>query len=203
MRYVDASSGQSSFWRQYLVLLKRDVAIAARDPAMYYLQFLMNLVLGLFIGAVFFKIIEYEEKLLIIVSGSLVWITFTVAYIQVFKVSAFHASLHVSYQHLQHAITLHFFISQVYYLSKASARFLHEKANNTYSVSAAFLAELTTTSIGLLTVIPGMTVTYFMMGFPRESYPFLIILYWLVSSIAQNSLDSFSYVSYHGTNSNR
>lgn len=91
MRYVDASSGQSSFWRQYLILVKRDVAIAARDPAMYYLQFLMNLVLGLFIGAVFFKIIEYENKLLIIVSGSIVWITFTVAYIQVFKVSAFHA----------------------------------------------------------------------------------------------------------------
>lgn len=188
MRYVDASSGQSSFWRQYLVLLKRDVAIAARDPAMYYLQFLMNLVLGLFIGAVFFKIIEYEEKKLIIVSGSIVWITFTVAYIQVFKVSALpsipHCTApHVSYQLLQHAFTLHFFFLQVYYLSKASARFLHEKANNTYSVTAAFLAELTTTSIGLLTVIPGMTVTYFMMGFPRESYPFLIIVYWMVSSI--------------------
>lgn len=86
MRYVDSSSGKPSFWRQYMLLVKRDVAMAARDPAMYYLQFLMNLVLGLFIGAVFFKIIEYEEKLLIIVSGSIVWITFTVAYIQVFKV---------------------------------------------------------------------------------------------------------------------
>lgn len=86
MRYVDSSSGKPSFWRQYQLLVKRDVAMAARDPAMYYLQFLMNLVLGLFIGAVFFKIIEYEEKLLIIVSGSIVWITFTVAYVQVFKV---------------------------------------------------------------------------------------------------------------------
>ena len=89
MRYVDSSSGKPSFWRQYILLVKRDVAMAARDPAMYYLQFLMNLVLGLFIGAVFFKIIEYEEKLLIIVSGSIVWITFTVAYIQVFKVCTY------------------------------------------------------------------------------------------------------------------
>ena len=87
-RYVDASSGTPSFWRQYQLLVKRDVAMAARDPAMYYLQFLMNLVLGLFIGAVFFKIIDYEEKLFIIVSGAIVWLTFTVAYIQVFKVRA-------------------------------------------------------------------------------------------------------------------
>ena len=74
--------------------------------------------------------------------------------------------------------------TQVYHLSKASARFLHEKANNTYSVPAAFLAELTTTSIGLLTFIPGTAVTYFMMGFKNEAYPFMMFVYWMVSTQA-------------------
>lgn len=75
------------------------------------------------------------------------------------------------------------FTYQTYHLSRASARFKHERANNTYSVLAAFLAELTVSTIALLTFIPGTAVAYFMMGFPSDSYLFVALVFWMVSSI--------------------
>ena len=73
-------------------------------------------------------------------------------------------------------------IGQVYHLSKASVRFYHEKANNTYGVVAAFFAELTATAVGLLFFIPGTAVAYFMMGFPVPAYPYIVFVFWMVSS---------------------
>ena len=71
---------------------------------------------------------------------------------------------------------------QTYHLSRASARFKHERANNTYSVLAAFAAELTVSTVGLLTFIPGTAVAYFMMVFPSDSYIFIALVFWMVSS---------------------
>ena len=73
-------------------------------------------------------------------------------------------------------------------MSKANARFKHERANNTYSVLAAFCAELTITSIGLLTFIPGTAVAYFMMGFPSGSYLFIALVFWMVRHISTLNL---------------
>ena len=71
---------------------------------------------------------------------------------------------------------------QIYHLCKTSERFCHERANNTYSVPAAFCAELTATAVGLLTYLPGTAVPYFMMGFPRLPYPFIAFTLWTVSN---------------------
>jgi hypothetical protein len=76
----------------------------------------------------------------------------------------------------------------VYHLSKASARFYHEKANNTCGVTAAFLAELTITALGLILYIPGSAVAYFMMGFPNTTYPFALLIFWMVSSFTPTSI---------------
>ena len=70
---------------------------------------------------------------------------------------------------------------QVYHLCRNSQRYLHERANNTYSVTAAFCADLTTAAIGLLAYIPGVAVAYFMMGYPREAFPFVMCVYYMVS----------------------
>ena len=70
---------------------------------------------------------------------------------------------------------------QVYHLCRNNQRYLHERANNTYSVTAAFCADLTTTAIGLLAYIPGVAVAYFMMGYPREAFPFVMCVYYVVS----------------------
>ena len=76
---------------------------------------------------------------------------------------------------------------QVYHLSKANARFKHERANNTYSVLAAFCAELTITPIGLLCFIPGSMISYFMFGAPAGKYGFYMFTCWLVSDTSHDS----------------
>lgn len=70
---------------------------------------------------------------------------------------------------------------QVYHLSRTSARYKHERVNNTYCVPAAFFADLTSTSVSLLSFIPGLAVAYFMIGFPNDAFPFAMFVYWLVS----------------------
>lgn len=86
VRYVDASTGRSSFWRQYSTLVMRDVAMAARDPALYYIQFALVLLFGFLVGAAFLRTKYNIDKSLVNVSGGLVWLVFMMAYIQIFKV---------------------------------------------------------------------------------------------------------------------
>ena len=73
-------------------------------------------------------------------------------------------------------------VFKVYHLSKANYRFKHEISNNTYTVFSYWFAELTTTAIMLSTFIPGTIIAYFMMGLPSKSFPFLILLFWMVSN---------------------
>jgi hypothetical protein len=86
VRYVDASTGRSSFWRQYSTLVMRDVAMAARDPALYYIQFALVLLFGFLVGAAFLRTKYNIDKSLANVSGGLLWLVFMMAYIQIFKV---------------------------------------------------------------------------------------------------------------------
>jgi hypothetical protein len=72
-------------------------------------------------------------------------------------------------------------IFKVYHITKGNDRFKHERANNTYGVLASFCAELTTTTAGLVVFMPGAAVAYFMVGFPNDGFPFLILLFWAVS----------------------
>lgn len=145
----------SSFWRQYSTLILRDFVIAARDPSLYYLQFVLVLVFGFLIGAGFFQLgFEINSRITNVPSG-LLWIVMLMCYVLIFK---------------------------VYHLSRSNIRFKHEASNNTYSVFAYWLAELTTTSILLVSFTPGGVIAYFMMGLPSKAYPFLILLFWLVST---------------------
>jgi ABC-type multidrug transport system ATPase subunit len=57
--FVDTSHGETSFWRQYYMLVKRDLVLAKRDPALYYLQFVLVLAFGFLVGAAFYKL-KYE-----------------------------------------------------------------------------------------------------------------------------------------------
>ena len=44
--FADNSLGQTSFWRQYITLVKRGYILAMRDPALYYLQLFLLLLFG-------------------------------------------------------------------------------------------------------------------------------------------------------------
>lgn len=144
-----------NLWREYSTLVKRDFIIATRDPSLYYLQFVLVTFFGFLVGAGFFKLQYVINYRITNVPAALLWIVMMMSYIQVFK---------------------------VYHLSRANYRFKHEISNNTYTVFSYWFAELTTTAIMLSTFIPGTIVAYFMMGLPSKSYPFLILLYWMVSN---------------------
>lgn len=151
----EAAKIHSLYWRQYTTLLKRDFTLAYRDPSLYYLQFVLVLAFGFLVGASFFQLdpVKINSQMLYVPSG-LLWIVMMMIYIQVFK---------------------------VYHLSRADWRFKHEISNKTYNIFIYWLAELTSTAILLVSFIPGTAVAYFMMGLPNKAYPFLMLLFWLVS----------------------
>jgi ABC-type multidrug transport system ATPase subunit len=149
------SASSYLFLKQYITLLYRDFTLAYRDPSLYYLQFFLVSFFGFLVGAAFFNLKPVINASLNDIPSGLLWIVMMMTYIQVFK---------------------------VYHLSRADRRFQHEKANATYSVLAYWLAELTATSILLVSFIPGTVFAYFMMDLPGKSYPFLILLYWMVSA---------------------
>eukprot|EP01041_Mallomonas_annulata_P005158 gene5158-10306_t len=169
--FVDDSHGASSFWRQYYTLVKRDFILAARDPALYYLQMFLCLSFGFLIGAAFFQM-KYEIGSKINnPSGALLWIVMMVSYIQIFK---------------------------VYHLCRGYHRFRHERANNSYPVLVAFLAETTTTSILVMNQLGGCAIAYFMMGFPGKAFPFLILNFW-VTTLAAEAVVFFVSKLHHDT----
>jgi len=158
-----------NLWREYSTLVKRDFIVASRDPSLYYLQFVLVSFFGFLVGAGFFKLQYVINYRITNVPAALLWIVLMMSYIQVFK---------------------------VYHLSKANYRFKHEISNNTYTIFSYWFAELTTTAIMLSTFIPGTIIAYFMMRLPSKSFPFLILLFWMVSNcyvlIALNVISSIS-----------
>mmetsp|Transcript_9118 Transcript_9118/g.9175 ORF Transcript_9118/g.9175 Transcript_9118/m.9175 type:complete len:1301 (+) Transcript_9118:45-3947(+) len=160
--FSDNSAGETSFWRQYSTLIARDVTLAIRDPALYYLQFALVCLYGFLVGATFLKL-KYEiNQSMSNVTGGILWLTMMMCYVQVFK---------------------------VYHLSRGNRRFKHERANNTYGVLAHFWAELTVTMIVLTLFIPGCAIGYFMMGFPEDAYGFTLFTLWVTSLAAESMLN--------------
>lgn len=150
-----------AFWRQYTTLVARDFTLAYRDPSLYYLQFVLVTFFGFLVGACFYSVDRTIAKTSN-VTGGLLWIVMMMCYIQVFK---------------------------VYHLSRSDQRTRHEISNNTYHVVAFWLSELTSTSILLLTFLPGTILAYFMMGLPGDAYPFLLFLWWLTALTAESMLN--------------
>lgn len=95
IRFVDTGRGPAPFWRQYLVLLKRDYDMAARDPALYFLQVMLVLLFGFLVGAVFLRMKFRVDKSTQNIAGALLWMVFINAYMQIFKVTC-HVRVEIS-----------------------------------------------------------------------------------------------------------
>lgn len=147
----------SSFWNQVYILVKRDYTLAARDPTMYVLQVALVLAFGFMVGAVFFDLKYRIDESMMYIPGALLWVVMMMIYIQVFK---------------------------VYHLNKANQRFAHEHKNGSYSVLAAWCADLISVSTLLVSYIPGTAIAYFMAGFPGKVFPFMMLLFWMVRNAA-------------------
>eukprot|EP01031_Cornospumella_fuschlensis_P036134 gene36134-43822_t len=161
--YIEEGTWNSlrMFVKQFWILLYRDFTLAYRDPSLYYLQFILVSFFGFLVGACFFRL-KASISAVNDIPGGLLWIVMMMCYIQVFK---------------------------VYHLNKANSRFKLEISNNTYSVSASFLSELTATCILLISFIPGTVIAYFMMDLPSEAYPFLILVYWMTALTSESMLN--------------
>ena len=83
--YVQANVFQTSNWRQFVVLFKRNMLIAYRDPTIYYLQLFLHAFYSFLIGAVFYGLKQDFGRVNDYFSG-VTWIVFVTAYMHVFKV---------------------------------------------------------------------------------------------------------------------
>ena len=86
-RFVDHGLGKASFLRQYYTLVMRDMTVALRDPALYYLQFILVLFFGFLVGAVFTNTKFVIDINLSSKSGGILWVVYMMAYMQIFKVT--------------------------------------------------------------------------------------------------------------------
>ena len=92
-RFLENKNGKTSFLRQYYTLVMRDMTVALRDPALYYLQFILVLFFGFLVGAVFTNTKFVINNNLSNESGGLLWIIFMMVYTQIFKVMMYSALL--------------------------------------------------------------------------------------------------------------
>ncbi|CAM9559455.1 unnamed protein product [Discosporangium mesarthrocarpum] len=152
----------TTFWRQFTTLTKRDALLATRDPTLYYLQFVLHVVYGFLIGATFHHVPTVLDDRASLPAASCLWILMLQSYIHVFK---------------------------VFYLVASNKRFEHERANGSYGVMAYFLSELFVTAMAQLIWIPGVTVAFFLVGFPSSVYPFAILAAYSMALAAESMLN--------------
>lgn len=138
---------ETSGWRQFTTLFRRNMLIAYRDPTIYYLELFLHSFYGFLVGAVFFQLKPSFENINDVFSG-ITWLVFIQAYMHVFK---------------------------VHYLDQSNQRFRHESANKVYGVLPYWSAEFLATAINSLVFMPGIIICYFMMGFPAAGFGVVFI----------------------------
>jgi hypothetical protein len=150
----NGSISKTSFWTQFSVLVSRDLILATRDPTALFLQVLLTMGFGFLIGAAFFQL-KYEiGDTMGFVPGALLWIMMMMVYVNVFK---------------------------VYHLFKAGERQVHEGMNQAHSVFTFWVAQMTTSGLLLMFYMFGLAIAYFMIGFPPEAFPVMMLNCWTVS----------------------
>eukprot|EP00045_Choanoeca_perplexa_P016596 m.225179 g.225179 ORF g.225179 m.225179 type:complete len:1297 (+) comp17304_c0_seq1:154-4044(+) len=152
----------TSGWHQFTVLLQRNLAVARRDVTLYWLQLALHSGYGFLVGAVFFSLDPFVvgDRINDAFNG-ITWLTFISTYIHVFK---------------------------THYLVVNNARFHHEHANNEYQVLPYWAAEFVSTMIGTMAFLPGIAISYFMMGFPSEAFAFNLLTFYTVCLSAEGSI---------------
>jgi ABC-type lipoprotein export system ATPase subunit len=149
-------------WQQFVTLLSRNLTVARRDPTLYYLQLFLHSFYGFLVGAVFWSLDPFAigARLNDAFNG-ITWLAFISTYIHVFK---------------------------THYLVVSNARFHHEHQNRAYAALPYWGAELIATCIGTAAFLPGVTICYFMMGLPTESFGFTFLVLYILCLAAEGSV---------------
>jgi len=152
-----------TFVTQVFTLIYRDYSLAYRDPTLYYFQTALFMGFGFVAGAVFFQMPHGIDGNFNIFPGGLLWLSLMNGWAHAFK---------------------------VFHISRGDKRAIHEIANNKYSPLASFVADSLSTATLTVIFMPGAIIAYFMMGFPGNAYPFLLLNYWM-TSLASEAMLSF------------
>ena len=149
------------------MLVRREYTIAYRDPTLYYFQVIMLMSFAFLSGAVFWQLPREVDGTFNMIPSGLLWIVFCYCWTHAFK---------------------------VYYLSSANKRVAHEISNAKYPVSAWILADTITTASLALLFAPVAPIAYFMMGYPSDGFPFVLVACWLVSTLRRTPRSILVYV---------
>jgi len=159
-------------WRQIYILVYREYALAYRDPTLYYFQLGMLMSFCLLVGGVFWDLPHTVGTNFNIIPSGLLWIVLLNVWVHAFK---------------------------VYYLSAQNRRVALEIANGTYGPLAVVLADLVATATLTCMFIPVGTISYHMMGFPAEAYPFVILGGWMTCMAAEAMVAALAKLSKNAT----
>lgn len=146
--------GPVPFWKQVYVLVYRDYSVAYRDPTLYYFQAVMLMCFSFMTGAVFWHLPKEVDGNFNIFASGLLWLVFFHTWVHAFK---------------------------VFHLSSSDKRAQHEIYNGKYSPLAVFIADIVSVSTLAAVFLPVPPIAYFMMNYPGEGFPFIILNCWIVS----------------------
>jgi ABC-type multidrug transport system ATPase subunit len=163
---------QVSWGTQFHTLLYRDFALAYRDPTLYYFQIFLLVGFGFFTGCVFWDLPREVDGQFNLITSGLLWLTLMFCWIHAFK---------------------------VFYISACDKRAVHEIANKSYSPITIVLADSVTTAVMSCCFFPVPLIAYFMMGFPGESFAFILLNCWMTSLAAEAMMATITKFSHSPT----
>lgn len=141
--FLGVKPDSSSFCADYVVLLNRQLKIAIRDPSVYFVQYVLQYIIAVLAGAVFWEKGELsaaDDRVNSLFMSSMI-LGFLVTFIFVFK-SSYYA---------QHVLVTN-----------------HERGNNAYWGITGFLADLSITLVANFGFVVGIIITYRLVGFDNK-----------------------------------
>ncbi|CAM9511546.1 unnamed protein product, partial [Ectocarpus sp. 12 AP-2014] len=159
---VDPTFERPGFLRQLSTLLWRDSVVAVRDPTLYYLQFVLHVLYGFFVGTTFWNVPTTLDDRQTQLAASCMWIIMLQSYVHVFK---------------------------VFYLVNSNRRFANERSNLSYGVTSFFLAETIVTCLAQLLWVPGCSLAFFMIGLPADAYLFSMLALYVGALAAEGMIN--------------
>eukprot|EP00752_Nemacystus_decipiens_P016241 g14521.t1 len=159
---VPPTFDRPGFSRQLSTLLRRDAVVAVRDPTLYYLQFVLHVLYGFFVGITFWDIPTNVDDRQTQLAAACMWIIMLQSYVHVFK---------------------------VFFLVNSNRRFTNERANLSYGPTAYFLAETIVTCLAQLLWVPGCSLAFFMIGLPAEAYVFSMVALYAGALAAEGMIN--------------
>ena len=152
---IDFISGYSAFRRRFVMLTWRNVLIAFRDLAIFPMQFILESSFGVVVGLLYFKVTWEIGKAEFLLLAAVSFTCNLMTYMMLFRVLP-------RFEH--------------------HARCKAESSPYSYSKFCFWFSDICASMLDLLAVLPAVIVPFFMVGLPASPLPFLVMLFYVVST---------------------